>query len=209
MNVLSDDEIDDIHARLDGENGYRYERAIEAAVMAKLAAQEPVAKVDDLDFQATERALKAGLNADSNLYAAPQPAVVQVPRDLPSARDYAERGTMAVTADWMAGWDAARKQVNAAAAPRASTICRWTERWCGSGPDRGWSIWELTTCTHGDRVAHIGEGEHSERLTTMIVQKHNESLPAVVQVPQVGRPIPWCGKCQPDLTPCELSLIHI
>ena len=55
---------------------------------------------------------------------------------------------------------------------------RWIERWHGSGPDRGWSIWEMTTSTHGDRVAYVGEGEHSERLTALIVQKHNDSLAA-------------------------------
>jgi hypothetical protein len=51
-------------------------------------------------------------------------------------------------------------------------VKRWTERWYGSGPERGWSIWEEG---HGDRVAYVGEGEHSARLTSLIVEKHNAS----------------------------------
>jgi hypothetical protein len=52
-------------------------------------------------------------------------------------------------------------------------VKRWIERWYGSGPDRGWSIWEEG---HGDRIAYVGEGEHSERLTSLIVEKHNAAL---------------------------------
>lgn len=48
---------------------------------------------------------------------------------------------------------------------------RWTERWHGSGPDRGWWVWEAG---RGDPIAYIGEGEFSERLCSVIVQKHNE-----------------------------------
>ena len=60
----------------------------------------------------------------------------------------------------------------------------WIERWHGSGPDRGWSVWEAGL-THGNRVAHIGESEFAERLTRLIVEKHNAAItspqPAPVQ----------------------------
>lgn len=49
----------------------------------------------------------------------------------------------------------------------------WIERWYGSGPDRGWWIWEAD---HGDRVAYCGEGEFAERLCSLIVQKHNDAV---------------------------------
>ena len=48
---------------------------------------------------------------------------------------------------------------------------RWIERWHGSGPDRGWWVWEAG---HGDSIAYCGEGEFAERLCSLIVQKHNE-----------------------------------
>ncbi|QIM51586.1 hypothetical protein [Hydrogenophaga crocea] len=88
---------------------------------------------------------------------------------------------------------------------------RWIERWHGSCPDRGWSIWEMTTGTHGDRVAYVGEDEHSERLTALIVQKHNDSLAAPEAPAQPtpcahtgktyevktgdGIPVEFCGEC--------------
>jgi hypothetical protein len=51
----------------------------------------------------------------------------------------------------------------------------WIERWHGSGPDRGWAIWETN---NGNRIAYVGEGEHSERLTSVIVAAHNAALAA-------------------------------
>jgi hypothetical protein len=50
---------------------------------------------------------------------------------------------------------------------------RWVERWHGSGPDRGWWVWETE---HGNPVAYIGEGDHAERLTSILVEKHNAAL---------------------------------
>ena len=123
---------------------------------------------------------------------APQPAVVQVPQGFVQVGTYVSdygRGRVewADNFKWSNGNPPLPEghPIYAAApeAPRASTLSRWTERWYGSGPDRGWSIWEMTTSTHGERVAYIGEGEHSERLTTTIVQKHNESLAAAPEAP--------------------------
>lgn len=61
-------------------------------------------------------------------------------------------------------------------------VRRWTERWHGSGPDRGWWVWEAE---HGDSIAYCGEGEFAERLCSLIVQKHNDSLG--VRVPDGGQ----------------------
>lgn len=60
---------------------------------------------------------------------------------------------------------------DSAPAPR-----RWIERWHGSGPDMGWWVWETN---HGNPVAYIGEGDHSERLTSILVEKHNAALTEV------------------------------
>lgn len=54
-------------------------------------------------------------------------------------------------------------------------MTRWIERWHGSGPDRGWWVWETD---HGNPVAYIGEGDHSERLTSILVEKHNAAVQA-------------------------------
>lgn len=51
----------------------------------------------------------------------------------------------------------------------------WIELWHGSGPDRGWWVWEAGL-THGNMVAYIGEGEFAERLASLIVEKHNATL---------------------------------
>jgi hypothetical protein len=61
-------------------------------------------------------------------------------------------------------------------------MSQWIERWHGSGPDRGWWVWETN---HGNPVAYVGEGEHSERLTSILVQKHNAALVASEPVAEV------------------------
>ena len=57
---------------------------------------------------------------------------------------------------------------------------KWTERWAGSGSDKGWSIWE---CDHGDRIAYVGECSHSEWLTSVIVTAHNAALATRLAAP--------------------------
>jgi hypothetical protein len=65
---------------------------------------------------------------------------------------------------------------------------KWIERWHGSGPDRGWAIWERE---HGDRIAYVGEGEHSERLTSLIVAAHNAALASQArEVPEGWKLVP-------------------
>jgi hypothetical protein len=49
----------------------------------------------------------------------------------------------------------------------------WEERWYGSGQERGWWIWERHSLTHGQAVAWIGSSPFAERLTSLIVEKHN------------------------------------
>lgn len=61
-------------------------------------------------------------------------------------------------------------------------MTRWIERWHGSGPDRGWWVWEAE---RGNPVAYVGEGEHSERLTCILVEKHNAALNVAVPVAEV------------------------
>jgi hypothetical protein len=63
---------------------------------------------------------------------------------------------------------------------------RWIERWHGSGPDRGWWVWEAD---HGDSIAYCGEGEFAEHLCSLIVQKHNDALGVGVGAP-AQQPIP-------------------
>jgi hypothetical protein len=61
----------------------------------------------------------------------------------------------------------------------------WVERWYGFGKDKGWWIWERHSLTHGQDIAWIGDGPFAERLTSIIVEKHNAALfltePAPVQ----------------------------
>lgn len=87
-------------------------------------------------------------------------------------------------ADTDAAADAAWNSAGGVALPAPR---RWIERWHGSGPDRGWWVWEAD---HGDSIAYCGEGEFAERLCSLIVQKHNapaaysvgvtQTLPAVL-----------------------------
>jgi hypothetical protein len=72
---------------------------------------------------------------------------------------------------------------------------RWTERWHGSGPDRGWWVYEAN---HGDSIAYFGEGEFANRLCSLVVQKHNEALAAQAAPAQAVAPINMilhCPKC--------------
>jgi hypothetical protein len=52
----------------------------------------------------------------------------------------------------------------------------WVERWYGSGQEKGWWIWERHSLTHGQAIAYIGTGPRAERLTSVIVEKHNNVL---------------------------------
>jgi hypothetical protein len=72
-------------------------------------------------------------------------------------------------------FDGAKRMADKANAPGVETPGprRWTERWYGSGPDRGWWVWEAD---RGDRIAYCGEGEFAERLCSLIVQKHNDAV---------------------------------
>jgi len=78
-------------------------------------------------------------------------------------------------------WNIAAELTEAADALEARPR-RWIERWYGSGPDRGWWVWEAD---HGARIAYCGEGGFAERLCSLIVQKHNDADPAA-QVAQEG-----------------------
>lgn len=77
--------------------------------------------------------------------------------------------------------DSEVRQLFVAPSPSPSTEAAmrqglWIERWHGSGPDRGWWVWETN---HGNPVAYIGEGNHSEWLTSIIVEKHNAAIAAL------------------------------
>lgn len=69
----------------------------------------------------------------------------------------------------------------------ADTRFRWIERWHGSGPDRGWWVWEAD---HGGSIAYCGEGEFAERLCSLIVEKHNAAMAkesAAAEIERAGK----------------------
>ncbi len=78
----------------------------------------------------------------------------------------------------------------------------WIELWHGSGPDRGWWVWEAGL-THGNMVAYIGEGEFAERLASLIVEKHNTAIHATPPATPAQEPKMYedwydsasCGHC--------------
>jgi len=69
----------------------------------------------------------------------------------------------------------------------------WVERWYGSGPDQGWWIWERHSLTHGQAVARIGSWPFAERLTSIIVEKHNAALFPTELVKEPFAPDPHNG----------------
>lgn len=71
------------------------------------------------------------------------------------------------------------------AAEKQQQPVAWVERWYGSGPDRGWWVWEAGL-THGNAIAYIGESDSAEKLASLIVKKHN----AAIHTPPAAQPAP-------------------
>ena len=67
------------------------------------------------------------------------------------------------------------KQARTAIEQMREAPVAWVERWFGSGPDRGWWIWE-SGLTHGNAIAYIGESYLAKRLASLLVEKHNAAI---------------------------------
>jgi len=78
----------------------------------------------------------------------------------------------------------------ALAAPTVQEPVAWVERWYGSGQEHGWWVWEKHSLTHGQAVAWIGNGPFAERLTSIIVEKHNAALFSTEPVKEPFAPDP-------------------
>lgn len=57
----------------------------------------------------------------------------------------------------------------------------WRNNWCGSGPDRGASIWTVNKHGYrGDLIAHFGDQAGTHEAVCKIVQMHNAAMNALL-----------------------------
>lgn len=122
-----------------------------------------------------EEALPAG----TKLYTHPAPARVTEERSpaLPMAKKWAEANGLAVTKEWMKGWNAYREMsLTVANAPRAI----WREEWQGSGPQRGWHMRVLDGGNYGSVIAYLGDQISSDAVQAL-ASSHNAALTAALE----------------------------
>jgi hypothetical protein len=109
------------------------------------------------------------------------PAAIEVRNAvLPTAEEFSANNKMAVTKDWMMGWNACRSSI----AMPASNVRPWGYHLYGSGPEKGYTITYADRLHNNEEIAYIGDGEIAREAVTAICNAHNTSLQSP---PQTGK----------------------